>query len=67
MVQFEVFADGFRYGEDKPSVTVRVSVNYKDAPYYREKYAEDLNSTSYNIDEFMKLPIEDLFTLHKVE
>ena len=66
LVQFEVFADNFRYGENKPSVTVRVSVNYKDAPYYRGKYAEDLNSTSYNIDEFMKLSIEDLFTLHKV-
>lgn len=66
LVQFEVFANGFRYGENKPSVTVRVSVNYKDAPYYRGKYAEDLNSTSYDIEEFMKLPIEELFALHKV-
>ena len=67
LVQFQVFADNFRYGENKPSVTVRVSVNYKDAPYYREKYAEDLNSTSYDLEEFMRLSIEDLFTLHKVE
>ncbi len=67
LVQFQVFANHFRYGENKPSVTVRVSVNYKDAPYYREKYAEDLNSTGYDIDEFMKLSIEDLFTLHKVK
>lgn len=67
LVQFEVFADGFRYGGNKPSVTVRVSVNYKDAPYYREKYTEDLNSTSYDIDEFMQLSIEELFNLHKVK
>lgn len=67
MVQFEVFADNFRYRERNQSVTVRVSVNYKDAPYYREKYAEDLNSTSYDIDEFMKLSIEELFNLHKVK
>lgn len=66
LVQFEVFADGFRYGSEKPSVTVRVSVNYMDAPYYRGKYAEDLNSTSYDIDEFMKLSLQELFDLHKV-
>ena len=66
LVQFQVFADNFRYGENKPSVTVRVSVNYKDAPYYREKYAEDLNSTGYDLEEFMKLSIEELFNLHKV-
>ena len=67
LVQFEVFADNFRYGGNKPSVTVRVSVNYKDAPYYREKYAEDLNSTGYDMDEFMKLSLQELFDLHKVK
>lgn len=67
LVQFQVFADNFAYGNRAPSVTVRVSVNYKDAPYYRGKYAEDLNSTSYDIDEFMKLSIEELFNLHKVK
>ena len=66
LVQFQVFADNFRYGGNKPSVTVRVSVNYKDAPYYRGKYAEDLNSTGYDLDEFMELSIEGLFALHKV-
>ena len=67
MVQFEVFADNFAYGDRKPNVTVRVSINYKDAPYYRGKYAEDLNSTSYELEEFMQLSIEELFALHKVE
>lgn len=66
LVQFEVFADNFRYGENKPSVTVRVSVNYKDAPHYREKYAEDFNSTGYDLQEFMKLSLQELFDLHKV-
>ena len=66
LVQFQVFANNFGYGGNKPSVTVRVSVNYKDAPYYREKYAEDLNSTDYTLDEFMKLSIQELFDLHKV-
>ena len=66
LVQFEVFADGFSYGENKPIVLVRVSVNYKDAPYYRGKYAEDLNSTSYDLEEFMELSIQELFDLHKV-
>ena len=66
LVQFEVFADNFRYGENKPSVTVRVSVNYKDAPYYRGKYAEDLNSTGYDLEEFMQLSLQELFDLHKV-
>ena len=67
MVRFEVFADNFRYGENKPSITVRVSINYEDAPYYQEKYAEGLNSTGYDLDEFMELSIEELFALHKVE
>lgn len=64
-VQFEAFADGFTYGGE-PIVTVRVSINYKDAPYYREKYAEDLNSTQYELEEFMRLSVEELFALHKV-
>lgn len=67
LVQFQVFADGFAYGDRKPSVTVRVSVNYKDAPYYREKYEEDLNSTRYSLEEFMRLSMEELFALHKVQ
>ena len=67
LVQFQVFADNFAYGNMAPSVTVRVSVNYRDAPYYREKYAEYLNSTVYDLDEFIKLSIEELFNLHKVK
>ena len=66
LVQLQVFADGFAYGGSKPNVTVRVSINYKDAPYYREKYEEDLNSTRYSLEEFMRLSVEELFTLHKV-
>lgn len=34
-------------------VTIRLSVNFKDAPYYREKYATDLYQVVYEIDEFM--------------
>jgi hypothetical protein len=33
-------------------VTVRLSLNYRDAPYYRSKYAEDLAEFQYTADEF---------------
>jgi len=36
------------------SVLCRLSINYKDAPYYREKYAEDLKIVSYDVAEFMQ-------------
>lgn len=36
------------------SIEIGVSQNYKDAPYYREKYAEDIFFECIEEDEFMK-------------
>jgi hypothetical protein len=33
-------------------VTIRLSLNYKDAPYYRGKYTENLAEFQYTADEF---------------
>lgn len=54
LVQVQMFVDGYgTYGSDDKQVTIRLSVNYKDAPYYREKYAEDIRQVILEIDEFM--------------
>lgn len=41
-------------------VTMRLWINYRDSPYYREKYADDITSTTYEIDEFRSMSIEQI-------
>lgn len=60
LLQYEIFCNGYGWRDEGQTVTVRVSVNYKDAPYYRSKYAEDIKSTSYSVEEFLSLPIAEL-------
>ena len=40
-------------------VTVRLAINYRDAPYFRGKYAEDLLEMSYTAEEFAMLDLAD--------
>jgi hypothetical protein len=62
LLQFQVFTEGWKNydSEDKPTITMRLSINYKDAPYYREGGAEDIKSVILEIDEFMNTDIEVL-------
>lgn len=62
LLQFQCFCDGFSFYDDgkRQYVTFRVSINYKDAPYYREKYAEDIKSVIYTAEEFMQLTNEEI-------
>lgn len=53
LVYFEAFID-------KSEVTVHCCWNYRDAPYYREKYADDLHSVVYSADEFAALEVADI-------
>ena len=53
LYQVQIYADS---GE----VTVRISLNYKDAPYYREKYAEDVVGVTFTHEEFMDLSVDGL-------
>lgn len=57
LLQFQVFVERFdRFDDNSPmQVCCRLSINYKDAPYYREKYAEDIKQEIYTIEEFMQL------------
>lgn len=57
LLQFQVFIERFdRFDDHSPmQIVCRLSINYKDAPYYREKYAEDIKQKIYTIDEFMQL------------
>lgn len=61
LVQVQMFVEGYyegSFGPKEKTVTVRLSVNYKDAPYYREKYAEDINVLIMEIDEFLSMDNE---------
>lgn len=65
LVQVQMFVDGFdnqsmfKTCNDK-QVTIRLSVNYSDAPYYREKYAEDIKQVILEIDEFLSMDNEEI-------
>lgn len=56
LLQFQVFVESKdRFNDESPfNVVCRLSVNYKDAPYYREKYAEDILFRVYDYKEFMQ-------------
>ncbi len=67
LLMFECFVDMptvstgcYRQREPENTVTIRLSVNFKDAPYYREKYATDLYSTTLSILEFTEMSNEDI-------
>lgn len=67
LLSFEVFCNGYAdlIGEEK-TVTIRLSINYKDAPYYREKYAEDIKSETLTVDEFLSESIADIIERFKI-
>lgn len=54
----EMFADGYK--DDNPHVVFRVGVNYRDAPYFREKYGTDVRTLALDENEFLATPIADI-------
>ncbi|MFN7339968.1 MAG: hypothetical protein ACK5VI_02685 [Opitutia bacterium] len=52
LLQFECWLEGEPYDADAPlgNIMMRVSVNYRDAPYFRDKYAEDIYTTELSIE-----------------
>jgi hypothetical protein len=55
LLQFQIFVERKdKFDDSSPmSVVCRLSINYSDAPYYREMYAEDIKFIAYEFDEFM--------------
>lgn len=57
LLQLQMFVEGFDtetiWRKSEKIITIRLSINYKDAPYYREKYAEDIKQLILSVDEFM--------------
>jgi len=65
LIQIQMYASGYpgSYWEEKEkTITVRVSVNYKDAPYFRERDAEDVKTLILSEAEFMAMCIKDIIT-----
>lgn len=61
LLQFQVFCEGYtEWTGDPKQVVMRLSINYKDAPYYREQYAEDIKTYILEVDEFMNTPIANI-------
>lgn len=69
LLSFTMFADGFKegfYDSKKPYVLFRTSINYKDAPYYRERDEEDIISFTLDIEEFLAMPEQEIIDKLKV-
>jgi hypothetical protein len=49
-----------KWGNPATSVMMRVSLGYKDAPYYREKYDEDLKEITLSFEDFLVTDNETL-------
>lgn len=61
LVSVELFTD-YEADFNSQCVIIRSSINYMDAPYYREKYAEDIKLICYTINEFMGKSNEDIIS-----
>jgi hypothetical protein len=55
LLNFECWINNakFNFCGNKQGVTIRLSINFKDAPYYRGKYATDLIDLNMSIKKFM--------------
>lgn len=64
LLRLEAWVEGYHRGgcdKDGPHFYLRVSLNYRDAPYYRTKYDDTLCSMGpITVDEFMNTPNEQI-------
>lgn len=63
LLQVQMYAYGFPgsyWGEEEQTINIRVSINYKDAPHYREGSAEDIKQVILSVDEFLATPNEEI-------
>lgn len=68
LLQFQIFVERLDRFDDnsRMQIVCRLSINYKDAPYYREKYAEDIKQEIYSLDEFMQLENNDIIESFRI-
>lgn len=69
LLQIQMFASGYPGGyweEKEQTITVRVSINYSDAPYFREGSAEDIKTLILTEAEFLDMGICDLIIKIKI-
>lgn len=70
LLSFEIFADcadSDSWSKKlKSAVTMRLSINYKDAPYYRQKYAENIKQVILSFDEFLDMPESGIINQFKL-
>jgi hypothetical protein len=55
MLRFETWIE-----QDNETVFLRLSIGYKDAPYYRSNHDETIKEMSFNINDLMKMSVLDL-------
>lgn len=63
LFQVQMFANGYPgsvWEEKEQTINIRVSVNYKDAPYFRESSAEDIKTLILTESEFMETANDDI-------
>jgi hypothetical protein len=62
LLTLEIFCNGYSetFPEKEQTVIIRLAINYKDAPYYREKYAEDIKEIILTVEEFMNTENEEI-------
>jgi hypothetical protein len=71
LLQLQIFVEGFdgnwqRGNLTEEIVTIRLSINYKDAPHYRENGAEDIKQVILSIDEFLAMPNDQIVDQFKI-
>lgn len=61
LLELQIFVEGYtEWKGDPQQVTIRLSINYKDAPYFRQGDAEDIKQRVLTVDEFMAADIPAL-------
>lgn len=63
LFQVQMFANGYPgsfWEEKEQTINIRVSVNYEDAPYFRERDAEDIKTLILTESEFLAMDNADI-------
>lgn len=67
LLSFEVFCNGYTgWKNEEETVTIRLSINYQDAPYYREGFAEDIKCEILTVEEFLAEDVTAIIERFKI-
>lgn len=65
LISVYIYASNTKQWNNNSGITIQLSINYKDSPYYREQYNENLMTLEYSFSQFSKIDNKQIINLLK--